>query len=69
MDQSDFKPKLMATETLFLNFTSQSPWLEIQSAFTAKGEGRVPPEEIQVLVGFCFFWEKAEADEALHLDA
>lgn len=37
MDQSDFKAKLMAMETLLLNFTNQSPWLEIQSAFTAKG--------------------------------
>lgn len=58
----------MAMETLLLSFTNPSAWLEIQSAFTVKGEGWAPQEEIQILSGFSFFWEKAKGDEVLHLD-
>lgn len=44
-------------------FMYLSAWLEIQSAFTAKGEGWVPPEEIQLSGVFCFLW----GDKTLHL--
>lgn len=45
------------------SFAYLSDWLEIQFAFTAKGEDWVPPEEIQLSGVFCFLW----GDKILHL--